>query len=74
MADPKTCTVASCGTVIYPHTLTNGGNQYLFKQWAAAFAAGSTTKCLAHYLDTDVPTAYAAFFKGNRERHNRERD
>lgn len=68
------CTVTNCRTRVDERALTAGGNQFLFKRWVAAVRAGTTTKCLAHYLDTDIPTVYSAFIKGNRERHNREID
>jgi hypothetical protein len=45
----------------------------LFDRWVAAFRAGTTTKCLAHYLDTDIPTVYRAYFNGAEPRRNREK-
>lgn len=73
MADVNAvCTVSKCTTGIDERALTNGGNHYLFKRWAAAFRAGTTTKCQAHYLDTDIPTVYSTYIKGDAHRGNRE--
>lgn len=72
MADiNKTCTVSKCTTQIDERALTAGGNHFLFNQWVAAVRAGTTTKCHAHYLDIDVPSAYSAYIKGV-SRRNRE--
>lgn len=71
---PKTCTVAKCLTMIDELALTNGGNHFLFNAWVAAYRAGTTTKCQAHYLDTDAPAVYAAYIKGDRHRGNREQN
>jgi hypothetical protein len=67
------CTVSKCQTAINEHALTAGGNIFLFDRWVAAFRAGTTTKCLAHYLDTDIPTVYRAYFNGAEPRRNREK-
>lgn len=67
------CTVSKCTTLINEHALTAGGNHFLFNLWSAAYRAGTTTKCQAHYLDTDVPSVYAAYIKGAEHRGNRER-
>lgn len=66
------CTVSKCQTVVNEHALTAGGNHFLFNRWVTAFRAGTTTKCLPHYLDTDIPTVYQSYFR-DVSRRNRER-
>lgn len=68
---PSVCTVSKCTTVIDERALTAGGIHFLHDRWVAAFRAGTTTKCHAHYLDTDIPTLYAAYIKDT-SRRNRE--
>lgn len=71
--DPKYCTVSKCPTIIDEMALTNGGNFYLYNQWVAAYRAGTTTQCQAHYFGGAGATAYAAFIKGASHRGNREK-
>ncbi len=71
--DPRTCTVSKCQTIIDERALTAGGDHFLFNQWVTAYRAATTTKCQAHYLDTDIPTVYAAYVKGSQSRGNREK-
>ena len=74
MADiNKACTVTNCQTRVDERALSAAGGIYLNDQWVAAVRAGPTSKCLPHYLDTDAPAAYAAFFKGSAHRGNREK-
>lgn len=68
------CTVSKCTTRIDERHLTAGGLHYLNDAWVRAVRAGTTTKCQNHYYDTDNPTAYSAYFKGSRERQNREKN
>ncbi len=70
----KVCSVSKCTTIIDERALTSGGLHYLFDRWVTAVRAGTTTKCLAHYLDTDIPSVYADYFKGAKPRRNREKD
>ena len=67
------CTTTNCRTVIDELALLNGGEHFLYKRWVAAYRAATTTKCQAHYLDTDIPTVYGTYFKGDAHRGNRER-
>lgn len=68
----RRCSVTNCPTRITEVEMTNAGLHYLNTLWVAAVRAGTTTKCLAHYLDTDIPTTYSAYIKGDSHRGNRE--
>lgn len=67
----KVCTVSKCVTVIDERSLSAGGLHYLNTLWVNAVRAGTTTKCLSHYLDVDIPTTYKAYI-GGPSRRNRE--
>jgi len=72
MADiNKACSVAKCPTRVDERALSAAGLLYINTQWIAAVRAGTTSKCLPHYLDLDAPAAYAAYIKGT-SRRNRE--
>jgi hypothetical protein len=74
MADVnRACSVSKCPDRIDERSLTAGGNHFLVTRWVAAVRAGTCTKCLPHYLDTDIPTVYSAFIKGADHRGNREK-
>ncbi len=68
------CTVSKCTTPVTELQLQSAGLNFLTTQWVAAVRAGTTTKCLAHYLDTDIPTTYQAFIKSDQHRGNREKN
>ena len=73
MADiNKACSVTNCPTRVDERALAAAGLHFLNTAWVAAVRAGTTSKCLPHYLDTDAPTVYAAYFKGDRHRGNRD--
>jgi hypothetical protein len=66
------CSVTKCTERLDERSLNSGGIHFLVTRWAAAVRAGTCTKCLPHYLDTDIPTVYAAYVKGAAPRRNRE--
>lgn len=68
----KACTVTNCLTRVDERALTAAGLNFLNTAWVAAVRAGTTSKCLPHYLDTDVPSTYSAYIKGAGHRGNRE--
>jgi hypothetical protein len=68
-----TCTVSKCTSIVDANSVSAAGDIFLTRRWIAALVAGTTTKCLPHYLDTDIPTVYAAYIKGDGHRGNRER-
>lgn len=68
-----TCTVSRCTTQVDERALSAVGPLFLNDRWVAAVRAGTTTKCLPHYLDTDIPTVYKSYFAGAEPRRNRER-
>lgn len=73
MADiNKACTVTNCLTRVDERALSAVGLHFLTTLWVNAVRAGTTSKCLPHYLDTDIPTTYAAYIKGSQHRGNRE--
>jgi hypothetical protein len=73
MADiNKACSVSKCTTRVDELSLAAAGLLYLNTLWVNAVRAGTTSKCLAHYLDTDIPTTYAAYIKGSGHRGNRD--
>lgn len=76
MADiNRACSVTNCTTRVDERALTAGGNHFLFNSWVTAVRAGTTTKCLPHYLDTDIPTVAAAVARGHRSPgDNREKN
>jgi hypothetical protein len=67
------CTVSKCTTPVTEDTLQSAGLHFLNTRWINAVRAGTTTKCLAHYLDTDIPSVYAAYIKGPDHRGNRDK-
>ena len=73
MADiNKACSVTNCQTRVDERSLAAAGLHFLNTAWIAAVRAGTTSKCLPHYLDTDAATAYKAYFAGASPRRNRE--
>lgn len=74
MADiNKACTVTNCLTRVDERALSAAGGIFLNDLWIAAVRAGTTSKCLPHYLDTDIASTYAAYIKGSGHRGNREK-
>lgn len=70
----KACSVTNCPTRVTEESLASAGLHYLNTLWVNAVRAGTTSKCLPHYLDTDIPTTYAAYIKGASHRGNRDQN
>lgn len=72
MAINMTCTVSKCTNRIDEHALSAAGLHFINTLWVAAVRAGTTTKCLPHYEDTDIPTTVAAY-NGSPVKRNRDK-
>lgn len=72
MADVNiVCSIETCETPVDERALSAVGLNYLNTRWVDAVRSGETEKCLAHYLDTDIPEDYYDFITSP-SRSNRE--